>query len=111
MAPKAGVNGCWQARAVGMGRASFSQLKSRSLREIRGDLDAVRNAVAACLARSAPGRSRIALRVLDFGVARRLGCAPMGTRDRRYSGIRDLAQGLRGSPAAHDRAGSAHSKG
>src|SRR5260370_6554508 len=56
------------------------QLGSRDLRGIRGDLDAVRNAVAARLARSAPGSSQIPLRVLDFGVARRLGCAPMGTR-------------------------------
>src|SRR5260370_40429847 len=30
--------------------------------------------------RAAPGRSHIPLRVLDFGVARRLGCAPMGSR-------------------------------
>src|SRR5206468_607675 len=51
-----------------------------NLREIRGDLDAVRNVVPASLARSAPGRSHIPLQVLDFGVARRLGCAPMETQ-------------------------------
>jgi GR25 family glycosyltransferase involved in LPS biosynthesis len=65
---------------VGLGRASRSQLRYRDLREIRGDLDAVRNAVVACLVRSAPRRSHIPLRVLDFGVARRLGCVPMETQ-------------------------------